>query len=229
MSICFFTVSARPFNMTFSTREEAGSRLGQYLLEHGVRTEVVAGLPRGGVVVAAEVARVLQQPLDVIVVRKIGHPQYREFAVGALAEANVVFLDEAALAGTKVDRPDLEKVIAEETARLRAHEDRFHQFGHRDFSGKVVLIVDDGLATGTTTEAAIVSARKQMAREVLVAAPVASQQAVERLRPITDGIFVLLEDPDFMAVGQYYSAFPQTTDDEVTALLQDHNLPQAQV
>jgi putative phosphoribosyl transferase len=112
---------------------------------------------------------------------------------------------------------------------LREYEAHFHSVGPRDFTNKSVLIVDDGLATGATTEAAIVSARKQGACEVIVAAPVASTKAADRLQLICDGVEGILIDPDFMAVGQYYDTFPQATDNEVAALLQHFRRPPAEV
>ncbi len=205
--------------MTFSSREAAGGELGRQLLDGSVQPEVVLGLPRGGVVVAAQVACMLHRPLGVLVVRKIGHPRHREFAVGALAENGVVLLNAAALEENRVVRAELDKVIAEETERLRDYQAKFHRPDAQSLSGKIVLIVDDGLATGATSEAAVMSARKQMALKIFVAAPVASTCAVERLKAVADGVIALLVDPDFMAVGQYYSHFPQTTDDEVLALL----------
>src|SRR6266568_795815 len=129
--------------MMFASREEAGHRLGHYLKEEGVRAELVLGLPRGGVVVAAAVARVMRLPLDVIVVRKIGHPRHREFAVGALAEADVVVLDTEAIERSGVVRDELEAVIAEEKERLREYQLKFER-DRPDFDGKEILIVDDG-------------------------------------------------------------------------------------
>jgi predicted phosphoribosyltransferase len=205
--------------MTFSSREEAGQELGQTLVRREVQVDVVLGLPRGGVVVAAEVARTLQKPLNALVVRKIGHPRHREYALGALAEHGVVVLDQAAVEQTRVNRAELDQVIAEETARLEKYQSRFHRADGPDLAGKTVLIVDDGLATGATTEAAVLSAKKQGARRVIVGAPVASVNAVDRLRRVADDMLVLTVDPDFMAVGQYYSEFPQTSDEEVVALL----------
>ncbi|HEX4645558.1 MAG TPA: phosphoribosyltransferase family protein [Verrucomicrobiae bacterium] len=205
--------------MTFSSREEAGRELGQALLDRGIQVDVVLGLPRGGVVVAGEVARILQKPLSALVVRKIGHPRHREFAVGALAEHAVVVLDRAAVAQMQVNRAELDEVIAEETARLEKYQATFHRADNLDLAGKAALLVDDGLATGATTEAAVLSAREQGARRVIVGAPVASVNAFDRLRRVADDVIALLVDPDFMAVGQYYSEFPQTTDEEVIALL----------
>jgi len=207
--------------MRFASREDAGRRLGRRLLEQGVVTDLVLGLPRGGVVVAAAVAQMLQRPLDVLVVRKIGLPWHREFAVGALAEPDVVVLDEASLLEFPVARGQLSQVVEEEMARLREYRLQFHRSAAPGLEGKAVLLVDDGLATGATAEAAALSAKQQGARRVIVAAPVASTNAVERLRRMADDVVVLLADPAFGAVGRYYHEFPQTDDGEVIALLRD--------
>jgi predicted phosphoribosyltransferase len=208
--------------MTFPSREEAGQLLGQDLAARGIKSDVVLGLPRGGVVVAAEAARVLQLPLGVLVVRKIGHPRHREFAIGALAEEDVVLLDDEAVRQSQVAQNELAEVIAEETARLRDYKAKFHHPGETTLAGKSVLIIDDGVATGATAVAAVNSAKKQKAREVIIAVPVASPDALERLGRVADAAFALTADPDFMAVGQYYDYFPQTSDEEVLALLQQH-------
>jgi predicted phosphoribosyltransferase len=162
---------------------------------------------------------VLQLTLDVLVVRKIGHPLQREYAVGALAENDVLMLDEARIADDMVLRASLELIVAEERNRLQSYQARFHA-GHRVvLDGKAVLLVDDGLATGATTQAAVFSARKQRASSVIVAAPVASTHAVERLSREADKVIALFTDPDFDAVGRYYGTFSQTTDEEVLQLL----------
>ncbi len=205
--------------MTFLSRADAGRRLGIHLAEQGTRPDIVLGLPRGGVVVAAEVARVLACPLDVLVVRKIGHPRYPEFAVGAMAEHDVLMLDEQEASEERVNRKELEHVISEESGRLRDYGMKFHRVGGLELAGKNVLLVDDGLATGATTVVAVMSARKQLARAVSVAAPVASSHAVERLTPLVDEMIALVVDRDFMAVGQYYEDFPQLEDEEVSACL----------
>jgi putative phosphoribosyl transferase len=208
--------------MTFSSREHAGRQLGQALVSRGIQVDLVLGLPRGGVVVAAEVARYLGRPLDVLVVRKIGHPRHREFAVGALAEPGVVVSDKDVLAETHVGRAELQRVIREETERLHSYQAKFHPSGPPELAGKSVLIVDDGLATGATAEAAVAAARERHAARVTVAVPVASPNAVDRLSRAADEVIALLVDPDFMAVGQYYYSFPQTTDEQVLALLPAH-------
>jgi putative phosphoribosyl transferase len=205
--------------VTFSSRADAGRRLAIHLADRGTRPDIVLGLPRGGVVVAAEVSRVLGCPLNVLVVRKIGHPRHPEFAVGAMAEHDVLMLDEQETAEDRVDRRELDRVVAEEIKRLGAYRTKFHGAGGLELSGKTVLIADDGLATGATAVAAVMSARKQLARAVSVAAPVASSHAVGRLSALADEVIALVVDEDFMAVGQYYENFPQVEDDEVAALL----------
>lgn len=208
--------------MTFSSREEAGQELGRYLEKQRVHADLVLGLPRGGVVVAAEVARLLQLPMGVLIVRKIGHPRNREFAVGALAEGDVVVFDQPAIALSSASQDEIQSVIAEEKERLQKYQRQFERADTPQLSDLSVLIVDDGLATGATTEAAILSARKRMARKVMVAVPVASSTAFDRIRRVADEVFAVFVDPEFDAVGHYYLHFSQTTDQEVVDIL-DHS------
>ena len=208
--------------VTFATRQDAGRRLASRLRELAVEVDLVVGLPRGGVVVAAEVAAALQRPLEVIVVRKIGHPWYREYAVGALAEEDVVILDRDLIAAAEPTAEEFGHVIAEEKQRLHDYCQRFTPSTHQSFAGLRVLVVDDGLATGATAEAAICAAHRKRARQVILAVPVASTSACERLERVADRVITLLTDPDFATVGQYYEHFDQTDDAEVLALLHAH-------
>ena len=205
--------------MTFASRQDAGCKLGCQLLERRIQPDLILGLPRGGIIVAGEVAKILQCPLDVVVVRKIGHPDCREFAVGALAAHGIVVLDQPALNQTRVAPEALEAVIAEEAERLVAYQLKFERGSRMALAGKRVLVVDDGLATGASAEAAVRSVEKQGAQHVIVAVPVASANGFARLVGVSDEVIALLVDPDFEAVGQYYGAFSQTTDDEVLAVL----------
>ena len=205
--------------MSFASRQDAGQKLARHLLNEGVQVDVVAGLPRGGVVVAAEVAHAMKIPLDVLVVRKIGHPLHREFAVGALAENDVVLVNESVLGSNEIARAMLSDVIREEHERLFQYKQKFHPAEEIDFCDKAVLIVDDGLATGSTMEAAVLAARRKGAREIMVAVPVASSGAMDRLERATNGVFALVIDPGFEAVGAYYESFSQTSDEEVIQLL----------
>jgi len=205
--------------MAFASRQDAGVKLADHLERQGVRVDLVLGLPRGGVVVAAEVARALDAPLDVLVVRKIGHPRHREFAVGALAEPDIVILDEDAIRRTHVHPAELREVIAEEQKRLMEYQATFGRNHPPDITGRSVLIVDDGLATGSTMEVAVRSAYQRKAGRVFVAVPVASTSAVERIRAAGAQVYALMVDPEFDAVGRFYDTFTQTQDHEVVELL----------
>jgi len=202
----------------FASRQEAGQELGRHLRNAGTDVDLVVGLPRGGVVVAAEVARILQRPLAALVVRKIGHPSHREFAVGALAEGDVMLVDETMAADAHLHAA-LERVIAEEKIRLREYQKKFHRDQQTDFHGQRILLVDDGLATGATARAALLSARRLGARKVFLAVPVAAASTLEQLTAVADGATALVADSDLVAVGQYYNNFDATTDAEVVALL----------
>ncbi len=205
--------------MKFASRNDAGAKLGQLLAEQGVDADLVLGMPRGGVIVAAEVARILQLPLDILVVRKIGHPWNREFAVGAIGENGVVLLDEGVIGNDKALRHELEMIVAEEKTRLLEYRRKFRRAHPTERRNKSVLLVDDGLATGATAEAAVKVLQAQRAKCIVVAVPVTSTTAVARLRNAGADVIALLVDPDFAAVGQYYLDFTQTTDDEVLAAL----------
>lgn len=204
--------------MQFDSRKDAGEKLAKYLEKQGINFDVVFGLPRGGIVVGYEVARKFNKPLDVLIVRKIGHPYHREFAVGAIAEGDILLLDKESIITTGVDYSELEEVISEERERLVEYRKKFgvERIGIQD---KEVLIVDDGIATGSTVEAGVNAARKLGASRVYVSAPVSSDTGAERLRKVADEVFVLLEDPFFAAVGNYYKDFRQIEDYEVIELL----------
>jgi len=206
--------------MRFHSRLEAGHVLGERLRAMGVvDADLVLGLPRGGVVVAAEVARYLGCPLATLVVRKIGHPHQRELAVGAIAEPDVVVHDEDSLHWSPPSPAELGAVEAEENLRLRHYQQLFHPMGLPELTGKIVWLVDDGLATGATMEAAVRAARKRGAQHVKVAVPVASSNALARIARLADDVIALEVDAGFMAVGRYYDEFAQVNDGEVVALL----------
>jgi predicted phosphoribosyltransferase/predicted alpha/beta-hydrolase family hydrolase len=206
--------------MTFADREDAGRRLAQALSDFRDHDVVVLGLPRGGVPVAAVVARALGAPLDVIVVRKLGVPAAPELAMGAIGERGVRVLNELVLRDWNLSERDVERVEARERVELERRVRRFR--GERSslsLAGRTVIVVDDGVATGATARAACLVARELGARRVLLAVPVASSHAVSALEEVADQVVCLREPLWFRAVGEVYEDFAQVSDDEVKSLL----------
>jgi len=208
----------------FHDRTDAGRKLAAVLHEYARRSDVrVLALPRGGVPVAYEVASALHAPLDVFLVRKLGLPGHEEFAMGAIASDGVVVLDESVIRTLGVDRRSVESVIAREKAELERRE--FAYRGDRpdiDVRGCIVIVVDDGLATGSTMRAAVLALRREGPQRIVVAVPVAAPETCRSFRDGTDAadeVVCLVTPEAFQAVGLWYDVFDQTTDDEVRALL----------
>lgn len=209
--------------LPFADRVDAGRQLGAALQSVELDQPVVVGLPRGGVPVAAEVADALRAPLDVIIVRKVGTPGHRELAMGAVGEGGVVVEDERVLRSVRPTPEAVDRIVAEEQAEVGARARRFRSGGERrSLDGRTVVVVDDGLATGSTAEAAVRVARAQGAGRIVVAVPVGAPGAVERLEGVADGVLCLAAPASFGAVGLHYRDFSQTTDDEVVRLLAEH-------
>jgi putative phosphoribosyl transferase len=206
--------------MPFVDRVDAGMRLGQQLSKLRGEDVVVLGLPRGGVPVAVEVAKALDAPLDVIVIRKLGVPFQPELAMGAIGEGGVLVLDPAVIRASGVTDAEFAAVEERERAELERRVRRFrHDRPGLELDGRTAIVVDDGIATGSTARAACRVVRAQGAARVVLAAPVATPRAVSLLRADADEV-VCLETPKlFYAVGQWYADFTPTTEDEVTALL----------
>jgi putative phosphoribosyl transferase len=206
--------------MIFNDRTEAGRRLAERLEPFRGEDVVVLGLPRGGLPVAFEVARALDAPLDVIVVRKLGVPYQPELALGAIGEGDVRVLDERITGQVRLPTEDLAEVERVERAELLRRVDKFRSGRERiPLTGRTALIVDDGLATGSTARAACRVARAQGAARVILAVPVGAADAVRMLQHEADDVVCLEAPARFMAVGQWYSDFRQTTDREVADLL----------
>jgi len=206
--------------MLLEDRIEAGQKLAQKLLKYRESSDIVViGLPRGGVVVAAKVAAVLDAPLDIVVPRKIGYPGNPELAIGAISEEGegVFSLSLLNLVSEEYLRAEMEKEKIEAARRLRVYRgDRPPLF----LKNKVALLVDDGVATGATMRAAILSARKKGAAQVVVAAPVIAPDTLEQLRQEAEEVVYLAAPESFGAVGAFYRSFEQTSDEEVIRLLQ---------
>lgn len=205
----------------FVDRADAGRRLGQQLAARSDLIEpVVVGLPRGGVPVAAEVAQILAAPLDVILVRKLGAPGQPELALGAIGEGDIVIVDREIVARSCVSEEDLAAVEERERAELALRSQRLRgPMRRRQLRGRTVVIVDDGLATGSTARAACSVARAAGARRIVLAVPVAPAGWTDRLGPAADDYVAVQAPVDFRAVGQFYADFSQVSDDEVIAAL----------
>jgi putative phosphoribosyl transferase len=215
---------------TFADRAEAGRLLARRVLELHPVDPVVLALPRGGVPVAAEVADALGAPLDLLLVRKIGAPFHRELAVAAIAEGagEEPFIDEETLrmTGATPDyvRREAEAERDENTRRRAAY------LGGRaalPVEGRTAIVVDDGIATGTTVRAALRALRRRRPKRLVLAVPVAPPDTIERLRAEVDDLVCLAEPPYFYAVGAHYADFHQVSDDEVVATLRARQPPPA--
>ncbi|MFC8800920.1 phosphoribosyltransferase family protein [Promicromonospora sp. NPDC057138] len=206
--------------MLFSDRADAGRRLGERLEPLRGGGVVVLGLPRGGVPVAFEVARALDAPLDVIVVRKLGVPYQPELALGAIGEGEVLVLDEEVMSHVHLAPEELDAVERAERAELLRRVGIFRAGWRRiALTGRTALIVDDGVATGSTARAACQVARAQGADRVILAVPVGAADSIRSLRHEADDVVCLATPARFMAVGQWYGDFRQTSDAEVAELL----------
>jgi predicted phosphoribosyltransferase len=205
----------------FADRQEAGAELATRLEPYRNRPNlIVLALPRGGVPVAYEVARALNAPLDVFVVRKLGLPGHAEYAIGAIASGGVRVLNEEVTDYLGIRPEVIEQVVSREQVELDRQEQAFRDRRTPiDVTDHTVVLVDDGLATGSTMKAAVQALRAQDPAEIIVAAPVGSPQACSELAGIADGVVCAYSPDRFSAVGLWYRDFSQTTDGEVRSLL----------
>jgi putative phosphoribosyl transferase len=205
----------------FTNRTEAGRELATML--HGFRNRsdvVVLGLPRGGVPVAFEVAKALRTPLDVFTVRKLGAPENQEYALGAIASGGATAVDWSLVEQLRVSDAVLGAMIADERAELERREHLYRgDRGPLNVAGKTLIVVDDGLATGSTMRAAIAALRTLEPARIVVAVPIASREAAASVRREADALLCACLPVDLTSVGQWYEDFTQTTDAEVLELL----------
>lgn len=204
----------------FRDREQAGEALADELTRRSIRGPVVVlGIPRGGVPVAACVADALRAPLGVVVARKLGAPWQPELAIGAVASDGTVFVDKETAELVGADDEYIESERERQSREARYRESKFNGARTGPLEGKTVIVVDDGIATGSTMIAAVRSLKARGAMEVVVAVPVGPPDTIERLRREADTVICLREEPDFFAVGQFYEYFPQVDDEDVRSVL----------
>ncbi|HWC28957.1 MAG TPA: alpha/beta fold hydrolase [Dehalococcoidia bacterium] len=206
--------------MRFHDRKDAGQRLAGLLKEKGFERPVVLGIPRGGLPVAAEVARALNGELAVVVARKLGAPGNPELAIGATTETGASYINTAVAAAVGADQRYIDAEKARQIAEAHRREQLFDSRRRPPVSGRTVIIVDDGIATGATAIAAVRSIKAEGAERVILAVPVGPTEMLELLRGEADEVVCLLDDPDFWAVGYYYDDFSQVSDDEVRQTLE---------
>jgi len=199
----------------FVDRRDAGRKLGESLARMKLDDPLILGIARGGVIVAAEAAAVLDAELGVSIARKLGAPRNPELGVGAVTPDGTVFLDADIAAATGASDSYLEAEIARETAEARRRLEAFDGEYRAEPRGRTVVLIDDGIATGVTAKAALRALRRAGAKRVVLAAPCAPPRAVTEFSAEADEVVVLVVDPDFMATGQYYRDFRPVTDREV--------------
>ena len=207
--------------MRYRNREDAGRVLAAHLIAYAGRQDVsVLGLPRGGVPVAAQIASELPAPLDAFLVRKLGVPGFEELAMGAVAEGGIVVLNPDVVRSLDIPQSSIDRVAEREELELgrRAVVYRGSR-GRPDVAGRIVILVDDGLATGATMEAGVVALRQLNPSRIVVAAPVGARETCTRLAGIADEVVCPLQPEAFDAVGLWYEDFRQTGDEEVRAIL----------
>jgi putative phosphoribosyl transferase len=203
----------------FRDRVEAGERLAERLSAYRQATKtIVLGIPRGGIVVGAAMARDIELPLGICPVRKLGAPGNPELALGAVDEAEGRVIDRDLVRKVGISPADLDEAIAKERFELRRWLARLGE-PVRDVKGWTVILTDDGIATGATARAGIQSVKRKGAGEVLLAVPVAPPDTVELLRPTVDQLLVIATPSPFYAVGNFFESWPQVTDQEVRGLL----------
>ena len=212
--------------MVFEDRSDAGRRLAAHLVGLHEEQPIVFGLPRGGVPVAAEVARGLGAPLEVLVVRKLGAPRNRELAVGALAEGGTAIIDRGIVARVGMTGRALEKVLAREERELHRQSRLFRDgLDPAEVRERSVLVVDDGLATGLSDLAAVRALRERGAGRIVVAAPVGSREAVRMLRTEAEEVVCHTIPVRMLGVGRWYEDFSPVSDEQVLALLAEAGTP----
>lgn len=206
--------------MLLRNRQDAGQKLALRLSKLCTRQPIVLGIPRGGVVVAAEVAKELGAPLDVLIVRKIGAPTNAEIAIGAVMPDGSAVLNKELINNWRISKEYIQKAVADQVEEIKRRQQLYERpEGMLSLAGKTVILVDDGIATGYTIEAAVCGLRSHNPQAIIIAVAVAPGAIMTRLQQIADKVVCLDTPEPFFAVGQFYQEFAQTTDEEVLATL----------
>lgn len=210
--------------MIFRDRADAGRRLAEKLKGYTGKDGLVLAIPRGGVVAGAEVARILGLELDLIIPRKLGAPHNPEVAIGAVAQDGTTIFDRRLLELLGVSQTEFDEIITCEVNEIKRRLEIYRGSSDQpEYAGRQLVVVDDGVATGYTMQAALRSARNFQPRELILAIPVAPREVMEKLEKEVDRAVCLVVPEDFYAVGQFYQRFEQTEDCEVVQILKEFN------
>jgi len=207
--------------MLYKDRQDAGIALAEKLKKYENEKPIILAIPRGGVVLGYEVAKALRSPLDIIVTRKIGAPDNPEFGIGAIAPGQISILNNEVTGELGVSKQEIEQIIKKETVEMNRRINLYRKnLPDLNLNNKTVIVVDDGIATGVSTLAAIRSIELLKPKKIILAVPVCPSDSVYKFEQQVDEFKCLNPRPDFYAVGQYYDYFDQVTDVEVIDLLQ---------
>jgi putative phosphoribosyl transferase len=206
----------------FANRYDAGLKLARLLQPYAGRDDVVVlALPRGGVPVGYQVARALKAPLDVFIVRKLGVPGHEELAMGAIAGGGTIIRNQGVIDYLNISNREFQRVAVREQQELERREREYrNKRSPQPLEDRIVIMVDDGIATGATMQAAVAAVRQQRPKSVIIAAPVVAPEVSSRFSGLADAVLAIEEPGEFHAVGAWYEDFTQTTDEEVRAILQ---------
>lgn len=207
--------------MIFENRQEAGKQLAIKLAKFQDESPIVLALPRGGIPIGFEIAKALHAPMDVLVVRKIGSPYNPELGIGAIAEDNVQVLDESTINLLKISKKELNRAINKQRKEVKRRVTLYRNNNPLPIlKNKVIILVDDGLATGVTARCAIAFIKKRKPRQLIFASPVCAYGTVGKFKNLVDNVICITTPVNFAAVGSWYRQFEQVTDEEATKILQ---------
>jgi predicted phosphoribosyltransferase len=208
----------------FPNRQEAGKLLAEKLIKYKKDSPIILALPRGGVVVAKEVAKALNARLDVIVSRKIGYPGNPEFGIGAISENGIFILDTQSISTLGISSETINQIRKKEEEEMNRRIKLYRNKPFPYLNDKTVIIIDDGLVTGITAQAAIQTIKKHHPKKLIFATPVCASDSMEKIRPLVNQIICLSCRDDFGALSMYYRDFQQVSNEEVIALLNQTNI-----
>ena len=207
--------------MIFNDRSDAGQQLAKKLTRFKNKSTVILALVRGGVPIAYEIAKKLKLPMSVIVARKIGDPHNSEFGIGAISEADTIYLDRLTINRLSISKEIIDNIIKSEKKELKRRVEVYRQEKKLTIlQNKIVILVDDGIATGVTIKATIKTIRKLKAKKIILAIPVAANDSLAKIAPLVDQYVCLHATENLSAIGQFYKDFSQITDQEVVNLME---------